>query len=310
MVFTVTLNPSLDYTMEVPDFRPGVVSRSLNDTLYPGGKGLNVSLMLNRLGTANRALGFLAGFTGAELKRILAEHNCGSEFIMLETGLTRINVKIKGGGESDVNGCGPKLSEAAMEKLFSQLDQMAPGDTLVLAGSIPPSLPDDCYESIMERYAEKRIHFAVDTTGLHLLGTLRYRPFLIKPNHHELGELFGKELHTEQEITACAKELQAKGARNVLVSMAGDGALLIAEDGGVLKRLPPEGTAANSVGAGDSMVAGFLAGYAKTQCYEQALLLGVTCGSATAFSPWLAETADIINLLDAPEKFGFPSVRA
>lgn len=304
MIVTVTLNPSLDYTMQVPDFVPGRVCRSAGETIYPGGKGLNVSLMLARLGLKSTALGFAAGFTGQELERILTGLGCRCEFIQAQTGMTRINVKLKTAQECDINGLGPQISPGELELLCRKLDTLKQDDILVLAGSLPPSLPENCYEDILARLEGRGIQFVVDTEGIWLLNTLKHRPFLVKPNHHELGGLFGTEPQNTAEIIRMAKELQARGARNVLVSLAKDGAVLIPEKGDVQIADAPKGKLINSVGAGDSMIAGFLAGYVRTKDASKALSLGVAAGSATAFSSWLAEAAQVAALLENPEMFG------
>ncbi len=302
MIYTVTFNPSLDYIVHLPRFVPGAVNRSENESVLPGGKGLNVAVVLGNLGLASRALGFVAGFTGAEIEQELRRRGCNSEFIRLETGLSRINVKIKAAeGESEINGAGPAIDAAALAALNRQLDTLKEGDTLVLAGSIPASMPADSYEKILAALDGRGIRFVVDATGALLQKILKYRPFLIKPNNFELGELVGRDLsgRDTEAIYAAAAELQAQGARNVLVSMAGDGALLLTEDGQRLARRPPHGKVVNSVGAGDSMVAGFVAGFETTGSYAQALRLGTACGSATAFTEWLAAKPQIDALLRA-----------
>ena len=249
MIYTITFNPAIDYIVNVPDYKSGAVNRSSSDKVLAGGKGINVSTVLNNLGCENTALGFTAGFTGNEIKRILSGMGVKTDFIELQEGYTRINVKLKSSEETEINGQGPDISEDEIERLMKKLDSLEDGDYLVLAGSIPKSLPDSIYCDIMKRLSEKKLNIVVDATGDLLVNVLEYHPFLIKPNNHELGEIFGRELKTDEEITECAKELQKKGARNVLVSMAGDGAILVSEDGNVLKSLPPQGKVVNSTGA-------------------------------------------------------------
>jgi 1-phosphofructokinase len=303
MIYTVTLSPSLDYVMYLPEFTPGTVVRARKEHIYPGGKGINVSLVLARLGFESVALGFTAGFTGRALEEMLTAETLRLDFIRLPAGNTRINVKLKSAQESDINGQGPDIPDECLGRLLEKLDALREGDTLVLAGAIPGSLPEDVYERMLTRLSGKNVLIAVDATGDLLKNSLRHRPFVIKPNSHELGELFGECLTTLESIVACAKKAQALGARNVLVSMAAEGGLLLAEDGRRLKCLPPEGRAVNSVGAGDSMLAGFLAGWHRTGDFEKALRLGVAAGSASAFHEWLANRAEILELLDDPETY-------
>ena len=295
MIYTITFNPAIDYIVSVPDYKSGAVNRSSSDKVLAGGKGINVSTVLNNLGCENTALGFTAGFTGNEIKRILSGMGVKTDFIELQEGYTRINVKLKSSEETEINGQGPDISEDEIERLMKKLDSLEDGDYLVLAGSIPKSLPDSIYCDIMKRLSEKKLNIVVDATGDLLVNVLEYHPFLIKPNNHELGEIFGRELKTDEEITECAKELQKKGARNVLVSMAGDGAILVSEDGNVLKSLPPQGKVVNSTGAGDSMVAGFIAGYLEGKEYKKAFLMGLSAGSVSAFSEDLATREEIIR---------------
>lgn len=270
-----------------------------------GGKGNNVSVILSNLGHSSKALGFTAGFTGEALENMLKEFGCDTAFIRLPEGSTRINVKINAGEETEINGQGPVITEEAQSALFEQLDALKKEDILVLAGSIPNTLPSDIYERILEHLQGRGIHFVVDATKELLLKVLKYHPFLIKPNNHELGEMFGVTLKTRDEIVTYAKKLQEMGAKNVLVSMAGDGAILLTEDGIIYKAKPPKGKVLNSVGAGDSMVAGFLTGYLNTGEYEKAFRLGVVTGSATAFQYWLATKEDIVALMeDKPETYG------
>ena len=297
MIYTVTFNPSLDYVMKVPDFCPGEVNRTEEEAIYPGGKGVNVSVVLKNLGLENKALGFVAGFTGEALEAMIRDYGVDADFIHVDTGFTRINVKLKAQQESVINGRGCDIREAHLQALFEKLDALQEKDMLVLAGSIPAGLPDNVYETILERLDGRGIRAVVDATGDLLVNVLKYKPFLIKPNNHELGEIFGKELKTVEEIEDCARQLQRQGAQNVLVSMAGDGALLVCADGSVMHRLPPEGELVNSVGAGDSMVAGFIAGYTRSGSYEQALLTGLAAGSASAFGEWLATREEVETLL-------------
>lgn len=296
MVYTVTFNPALDYVVRVEDFQPGETNRTYSDEVQFGGKGINVSTVLRNLGVDNVALGFLAGFTGKGLEQGLREIGINTDFIWLERGLTRINVKIKAGQETEINGQGPNISAAALDRLFAKLDQLKEGDVLVLAGSIPKSIPDDIYQRILRRLDGRGVLTAVDATRDLLCAVLPYRPFLIKPNDRELGEIFGKTLTADAEIEDCARQLQAKGARNVLVSMAGAGSLLVDETGETHRLGVPKGTVRNSVGAGDSMVAGFLAGWLKEHDYTAAHRMGAAAGSATAFSDGLAE-ADAVRAL-------------
>ena len=305
MIYTVTFNPSLDYVIQVDKLVPGEINRTTHEAVYPGGKGNNVSVILSNLGHSSKALGFTAGFTGEALENMLKEFGCDTAFIRLPEGSTRINVKINAGEETEINGQGPVITEEAQQALFEQLDALKKEDILVLAGSIPNTLPSDIYERILEHLQGRGIHFVVDATKELLLKVLKYHPFLIKPNNHELGEMFGVTLKTRDEIVAYAKKLQEMGAENVLVSMAGDGAILLTEDGIIYKAKPPKGKVLNSVGAGDSMVAGFLTGYLNTGDYEKAFRLGVVTGSATAFQYWLATKEDIVALMeDKPETYG------
>lgn len=296
MIYTVTFNPSLDYVVQVEHFQGDAVNRTSEEHVYPGGKGNNVAVIASNLGMKSRALGFKAGFTGAAMEQMLQEFGCDTDFIALEEGVTRINVKVKSDDEFEINGQGPRIPDEKIRQLYEKLDALESGDVLVLSGSIPNTLPDDMYERIMERLAGTGVRISVDATKDLLMNVLKYHPFLIKPNNHELGEMFGVTLESDDEIAEYARKLQEMGARNVLVSMAGDGAILVTEDGSVLKQLPPEGEVVNSVGAGDSMVAGFLAGYLKTGSYEEALKLGTAAGSATAFTSWLADAGTVGEL--------------
>lgn len=296
MIYTVTFNPALDYVVGVEHLTLGEVNRTTKEAIYYGGKGINVSAVLKELKVESIALGFVAGFTGDAIERGVKEMGIVTDFIHLKEGMSRINVKIKSDQESEINGQGPEITKEAIELLFEKLDQLKEGDSLVLAGSIPKTLPSDIYERIMERLQEKKIRVIVDATKDLLLNVLKYKPFLIKPNNHELGEMFGVILKTNEEIISYGKKLQDMGARNVLISMAGDGSILIDETGNVYQMGVPAGKVKNSVGAGDSMVAGFLAGYAETNNYEEALKLGTATGSATAFSEGLATYETIMEL--------------
>ena len=302
MIYTVTFNPSLDYIVTVPDFTPGKVNRTTEEILYPGGKGINVSIVLKNLGFDSQALGFMAGFTGQEIARLLKVQGIASDFIHVQEGISRINVKLRSREESEINGMGPKISGSDIERLFDQLEQLRDGDILVLAGSIPTVMPDSMYMDIMKHLRDKNLMIAVDATGDLLVNVLKYHPFLIKPNNHELGEIFGEELVSKADVARCAKQLQERGARNVLVSMAGDGAVLVDESGQVHEAEAPKGKVVNSVGAGDSMVAGFLAGFLETGDYERAFRMGLCAGSASAFSEKLATKQEVMALLEAMEK--------
>lgn len=296
MIYTVTFNPAIDYVVHTGEMKVGSVNRAKSEKIYFGGKGINVSIVLSELGLASKALGFVAGFTGTAIEKGIADKGIATDFVHLENGFSRINVKIKSDSETELNGQGPCIDDKALKELFAKLDCLADGDTIVLAGSIPDSMPSDIYEKILEYLSGKNIKAVVDATKELLMNVLKYKPFLIKPNNHELGEMFGVTLTTNEEIEMYAKKLKDMGARNVLVSMAGDGALLLDENGethicGVCK-----GTVKNSVGAGDSMVAGFIAGSEKGD-YEYALKLGTAAGGATAFSDGLACKEEIFRLL-------------
>ena len=296
MIYTITFNPAIDYIVSVENYKSGIVNRAASEKVLAGGKGINVSTVLKNLGHDNTALGFTAGFTGDEIRRILDTMGVKTDFIHLDTGMTRINVKLKCDDETEINGIGPEISDSALNELYTKLDKLQDGDILVLAGSIPSSLPESVYCDIMARLKDKDLKIIVDATRDLLVNVLEYKPFLIKPNNHELGEIFGKELKTDTEIIQCAKQLQGKGARNVLVSMAGDGAIMLTENGEIIKSLPPKGKVVNSTGAGDSMVAGFVAGYLESNDYKTAFLRGLSAGSASAFSENLA-TGDEVRTL-------------
>ena len=299
MIYTVTFNPAIDYVVRLGNpLQPGAVNRAVGEDCVLGGKGINVSGVLAQLGVESVALGFIAGETGAWLERGLTAQGLHTDFIWLENGMTRINVKIKAGQETELNGAGPNIPESAMQALEAKLDALQKDDVLILAGSIPACLPQSTYERLLARLQGRGVRAVVDATQNLLLKVLPYKPFLIKPNNHELSEIVGHELTTDDEIVAAAAGLQAQGARNVLVSMAGDGALLLDENGAVHRIGCPKGKVVNSVGAGDSMVAGFVAGYLRTGDYRFALRLGTACGSATAFSVGLATKVEIDRLLE------------
>ena len=299
MIYTVTFNPAIDYVMRLKAFNAGEVNRSDSEEIYFGGKGINVSVILKELGFKSAALGFLAGFTGEAIEKGVEAQGIKADFVKLKGGNSRINVKIKAECETDLNGQGPAIDDAAIEELFEKLDRLESGDVLVLAGSIPNTLPENIYERILERLSGRGIHFVVDATRDLLVNVLKYKPFLIKPNNYELGEIFSIELKTNDDIIKYAKELQKMGAVNVLVSMAGDGSILVDENGEVHVMGVPKGNVLNSVGAGDSMVAGFVAGYMSKRDYEYALKLGTASGSATAFSAGLAERKEIEKLMNS-----------
>lgn len=298
MIYTVTFNPAIDYIVRMPEFVAGATNRVNYEQVLGGGKGINVSIVLKNLGIDSTALGFISGFTGKEIIRQLHSFGCQSDFIELPNGFSRINVKIKTNDEeTEVNGQGPDIPASAIEELFAKLDKLTAGDTLVLAGSIPKTLPDDIYEKIMARLENRNINIVVDATKNLLLNVLKYRPFLIKPNNHELAEMFNVTLICNDDIITYAKKLQDMGAKNVLVSMGKDGAILVAEDGSITYSPVPKGKLVNSIGAGDSMVAGFLTGYIETNSYEKAFYMGVATGSASAFSENLATRSEVEALL-------------
>ena len=297
MIYTVTFNPAIDYVVHFDRLVPGEINRNEAEEFQFGGKGINVSNVLRTLGFDTVALGFVAGFIGEGFEKGLAEMGLKTDLIHVREGMTRINVKVKAAEETEINGIGPVITEADMETLYQKLDRIGPEDLLVLSGSIPKCLPGDTYERIMARLDGRGIPIAVDATKDLLVNVLKYHPFLIKPNNHELGEIFGKVLKTDEEIADCARKLQELGGRNILVSMAGAGALLLDEKGQVHRIGCPKGKVLNSVGAGDSMVAGFLAGWLGKGDYDYALKLGTATGSATAFSIGLAEKPLIEQLL-------------
>ena len=296
MVYTVTFNPAIDYVVHTEEMKLGSVNRSASEEMYFGGKGINVSIVLAELGVSSKALGFTAGFTGEAIEQGVRSMGIDADFVRLSQGNSRINVKIKAKEETELNGQGPHIDDEALDALFAKLDTLKDGDILILAGSIPNSLPSDIYEKILERLSDRKIKTVVDATKELLLNVLKYRPFLIKPNNIELGEIFGKVLTSDSEIAEYAAKLQDMGARNVLVSMAGDGAILLDENGKLHRCGVCKGTVRNSVGAGDSMVAGFVAGSISGD-YEYALRLGTACGGATSFSDGLAKKELIDELI-------------
>lgn len=293
MIYTVTFNPSLDYIVSVEDFKLGYTNRTDSELVLPGGKGINVSIVLKNLGIDNTALGFVAGFTGREVVEQLEKLGVKNGFLEIPQGLTRINVKLKSIEGTEINGQGPSVSEEKLKMLMEKLDELREGDVLFLSGSIPASMPDDTYRKIMERLKGRGVLISVDATQDLLLKVLPHQPFLIKPNNHELGEIFGVELKTRESVVPYGKRLQEMGARNVLISMAGEGAVLIAEDGQVYDAPAPKGMLKNGVGAGDSMVAGFMAGWLDRRQYRHAFYMGVAAGSASAFSERLAVKEEI-----------------
>ena len=297
MIYTVTFNPSLDYIVSVRNFEEGNVNRATDEMILPGGKGINVSIVLNNLGMESHLLGFIAGFTGKEIERMVSDDGCISEFIKVDNGLSRINVKMRSEKESEINGIGPEISNSEMTQLLDKLDKLKEGDVLVLAGSIPASIPDTIYYDIMKMLSDRKIMIVVDATKDLLLNVLPLRPFLIKPNKQELAEMMNLENLSKEDIVKNAFELQKRGARNVLVSMAGEGAILVTEDGKVYSSEAHKGKVVNSVGAGDSMVAGFIYGYLKNKDYKEAFETGLCAGSASAFSENLATKEQVEELL-------------
>lgn len=298
MIYTVTLNPSIDYVIKLDHLNNGNVNRVSEENVYPGGKGINVSRILKTLGYDNIATGFVSGFTGDFIINSLNELDIKSDFIKLESGFTRINVKIKSDEETEINGQGPHISEEKLNELFNKLDELREDDILILAGSIPSTLNENLYEVIMDKVEESKAKVVVDATKKLLLNVLKYNPFLIKPNNHELEEIFNVRIQNEEDIITYANKLKDMGAKNVLVSRGKDGALLVTEDNKVYVSNVPKGNVINSVGAGDSMVAGFVCGYLNTNSYEEALKLGAASGSATAFSSDLSKRELIYKLVD------------
>lgn len=296
MIYTVTFSPAIDYVVYMDDLKQGETNRSKRETYHFGGKGINVSTVLSRLNVKNTAMGFVSGFTGQALEEGLCEAGLDTDFVHLEEGITRINIKIKTDQETEINAQGATIPKEKLEELLGKLDALSQGDTLIVSGNVPNTLPKDIYETMMARLDGRGIRLVADATGPLLKKILKYRPFLIKPNKRELEELTGGEIRTEQELAARAKALQDQGARNVLVSLGGDGAYLLCEDGASYRMEAIEVKAVNTVGAGDSMIAGFLAGYLKSGDYRCALRLGVAAGAATACSEGLAERETIMEL--------------
>lgn len=293
MIYTVTFNPSLDYIVSMNGFEMGMTNRTTGEQMFPGGKGINVSIVLSNLGIENTALGFTAGFTGDQIEREVRKMGLLTDFIRIDKGISRINVKLKDYDGTEINGMGPEIDSIHVNELFGKLDRLKADDVLILAGSIPKSMPDSIYSDILGRLQNKGVLFVVDATKDLLLNVLQYKPFLIKPNNHELGEIFDVALNTREEVVPYAKKLQEKGARNVLVSMSGQGAVLVDETGAVHMLAAPKGKLVNAVGAGDSMVAGFVAGWTEKKDYAHAFRMGISAGSASAFSELLATRDEI-----------------
>lgn len=297
MIFTVTFNPSLDYIVRVDEMRLGTINRTNYEQLLPGGKGINVSIVLGNLGHPSRALGFSAGVTGVALEKLLADSGVDADLVHVKAGFTRINAKVKAVEETEINGQGPRIAPEDVDALFSKLDVLGQDDTLVISGSVPNTLPSDMYEQVMERLAGRGVRIVVDAERDLLTRVLPYRPFLVKPNNHELGDIFGVTLKTRDEVVPYARRMQEMGAQNVLVSMAGEGGVLVAADGQVYQSPAAKGTVVNSVGAGDSCVAGFLAGLMETGSYQMAFRMGLAAGSASAFSDHLATRPEVEDLM-------------
>lgn len=297
MIFTVTFNPSLDYIVRVDEMRLGTINRTNYEQLLPGGKGINVSIVLGNFGHPSRALGFSAGVTGVALEKLLADAGVDADLVHVKEGFTRINAKIKAAEETELNGQGPRIAPEDVDALFSKLDVLGQDDTLVISGSVPNTLPSDMYEQVMERLAGRGVRIVVDAERDLLTRVLPYRPFLVKPNNHELGDIFGVTLKTRDEVVPYARRMQEMGAQNVLVSMAGEGGVLVAADGQVYQSPAAKGAVVNSVGAGDSCVAGFLAGLMETGSYQTAFRMGLAAGSASAFSDHLATRPEVEDLM-------------
>lgn len=298
MIYTVTFNPSLDYIVSVKDFRPGMTNRTSSELMLAGGKGINVSIVLGNLGIKSTALGFIAGFTGDEIVRRLHNGGINSEFIKINDGISRINIKLKSIDGTEINGQGPHIDSSHIEQLMNRLRRLESGDILVLAGSIPAGISDNIYKDIMDMLKDKGVQIVVDATSRLLTNVLEYNPFFIKPNQHELGDIFNVTLNTQEEVIPYALKLKKMGAVNVCVSMGGKGAILVADDGNVYKAKAPDGILKNSVGAGDSLVAGFISGWIEKKDYEYAFRKGVATGSASAFSERLATNGEVNDLID------------
>lgn len=299
MIHTLTLDPSIDYIIKVKSFYLGNLNYAENGSMQPGGKGINVSIVLHRLGIENIAYGFVGGFTGLEIEHRLCEMKCQTDFVHLKSGVSRVNIKLKAAEETEINGIGPEISDKELLALMKKLDRVKKNDFVVLSGRVPKSMPDNIYNTIMQIMEKKGARIIVDAAQSLLVNALSCKPFLIKPNQLELSTCVGKDLNTMDEIIWGAKLLQGKGARNVMVSLADKGALLVTETGEWYFEKAPAGKAVNSVGAGDSMVAGFIEGYMRTHDYGMALKMGVVCGSASAFSQWLPEKEDINALYNS-----------
>lgn len=297
MIYTMTFNPALDYIVKVDDFKIGNVNRTSYEEIYVGGKGINVSIVLKNLDISNKALGYIAGFTGDEIQQRLNDYGCENDFIKTPTGLSRINLKLKSTEETEINGIGPIIDKTLVDILFKKLDILQKDDIVVLAGSIPNSISSTIYEDIMKKFQNKGVKFIVDATKDLLKNVLKYKPFLVKPNHYELAELFDVKITCEKDIIKYATKLKDMGASNVIISMAGEGAIFISEDGSITKCLAPKGILINSVGAGDSMVAGFIAGFIKNGNLNDAFKMGIATGSASAFSDGLATKDKVLDLL-------------
>ena len=293
MVYTVTFNPSLDYIVTVDDFKLGLTNRTTSELMLPGGKGINVSIVLSNLGIENTAIYFSAGFIGDEITRKVKEWGIKSEEIKVSNGCSRVNLKLKSIDGTEINGAGPDISKEAIESFYHKLEMLQEGDTLVLAGSIPQTMPETIYSDIMARLSGKGIRIVVDATRDLLVNVLEYKPFLVKPNNHELGEIFGVELNTREDVVPYAKKMIEMGAENVIVSMAGQGAVFVSANGDAYLREAPEGKLVNGVGAGDSMVAGFIAGYLENKDLLHAFKMGLSAGSASAFSEYLATREEV-----------------
>lgn len=299
MIYTVTFNPSLDYFVSVEQFSLGRTNRTSKETLRPGGKGINVSTVLKNIGFESIALGFIGGFTGEEIVKRLADTGVRSDFIELPEGTSRINVKLLSIDGTEINGCGPCIKERELQRFLDRINELQSGDVIILSGSIPDSLSDEIYGTIVGVLASRDILTVVDATGSLLMNAIPHKPFLIKPNKAELEAVFGKKLQKREEIIDCACKLQEMGAENVLVSLGAEGAILIAKNGKRYSAVAPKGQLINSVGAGDSMVAGFMAGWLEKGDYRHAFRMGVAAGSASAFSDELASKEAILMMCDA-----------
>ena len=297
MIYTVTFSPAIDYVVDLANFTIGDINRTQQEQVFPGGKGINVSLVLANLGKSSIATGFLGGFTGAFIKEELAKRNIKSGFIEVD-GLTRINVKIRAGKETAINGQGPHIKDEDINRLISQLEKLTKDDLLVISGTVPKSLPSNIYEMILERIKDNKVEVIVDATKDILLNTLKYHPLLVKPNNEELEEMFNVSISNDEELIKNASKLLSLGAKNVIVSLGGDGALLVGEGLEPIKRSAPQGKVVNTVGAGDSLVAGFIAEYLDSKDIKKAFKQGIATGSASAFSETLATREEVEALLN------------